>query len=168
MLYRNGREFAAIANLRFLTFGITAVSHFLAARFFNAKQRPAAGAAYVAGHVVLLSALVLEVIGWAERTTTTGDLLSIETTTVSILLALYGVVLIAIGVATRTAFNRLLGLGLIGLVIAKLYVADFWILGKVFKIAAGLGLGVLLLLTSFLYSRFRVRIERLLKDDSVA
>ena len=73
-----------------------------------------------------------------------------------------------IGVATRTAFNRVLGLGLIGFVIVKLYLADFWILGKGFKIAAALGLGVLLLLTSFLYSRFRNRIERLLKDDPAA
>ena len=127
-----------------------------------------AAAYYVAGHVVLLSALVLEVIGWAERSTTSGDLLSVETTAVSILLALYALMLIGIGVGTRTAFNRLLGLGLMGLVIAKLYLADVWILGKGFKIAAFAGLGVLLLLASFLYSRFRHVIERLLKDDAAA
>jgi len=165
-LYRSGTQFAAIANLRFLTFAVTAASFFLAAKFF--QQRAAAGAAYVTGHFVFLSVLVLEVIGWAERTITTGDLLSVETTSVSILLALYAIMLIAIGVATRTAFNRVLGVGLIGFVIAKLYLADFWILGRGFKIAAALGLGVLLLLTSFLYSRFRDRIERLLKDDPAA
>jgi uncharacterized membrane protein len=165
-LFSNGKDFAAIANLRFLTFAVTAASFFLAAKFF--KQRAAAGAAYITGHFVFLSVLVLEVIGWAERTTTTGDLLSVETTAVSVLLALYAIMLIAIGVATRTAFNRVLGLGLIGLVIVKLYLSDVWILGKVFRITAFLGLGVLLLVTSFLYSRFRHVVERLLKDDPAA
>jgi uncharacterized membrane protein len=54
------------------------------------------------------------------------------------------------------------------LVIIKLYSADLLILGKVYRIAAFLGLGVLLLLASFLYSRFRGVIERLLKDDAAA
>jgi uncharacterized membrane protein len=165
-LFRDGKDFAAIANLRFLTFAVTSASLFLAAKFF--QHRAAAGAAYVAAHFVFLSVLVLEVIGWAERTTTTGDLLSVETTAISVLLALYALMLIAIGVATRTAFNRVLGLGLIGLVIVKLYLSDVWILGKVFRITAFLGLGVLLLVTSFLYSRFRHVVERLLKDDPAA
>jgi hypothetical protein len=48
--------------------------------------------------------------------------------------------------------NRMLGLALMGLVVLKLYLSDVWELGRVFRITAFLGLGVLLLLASYLYS----------------
>ncbi len=87
-----------------------------------------------------------------------------STVAVSILMACYALALIAAGVATRTAINRLAGLGLMALVVAKLYLVDVWQLSRGFRITAFLGLGALLLLVSYLYSRFRPAIERLLKD----
>jgi len=43
------------------------------------------------------------------------------------------------------------------LVVVKLYLSDVWQLGYLFKIVAFVGLGVLLLTVSYLYSRFRPR-----------
>jgi uncharacterized membrane protein len=51
------------------------------------------------------------------------------------------------------------------LVVIKLYLSDVWELGFLFRIVAFLGLGVLLLSVSFLYSRFRPTIEKLWRDD---
>jgi uncharacterized membrane protein len=46
----------------------------------------------------------------------------------------------------------------------KLYLVDVWQLSRGFRITAFLGLGALLLLVSYLYSRFRPAIEKLWKD----
>jgi uncharacterized membrane protein len=58
-----------------------------------------------------------------------------------------------------------LGLVLIAFVITKLYLVDLWQLGRVYRISAFVALGLLLISTSFLYSRFRSAIEALLSDD---
>jgi uncharacterized membrane protein len=152
-------------GIRFVTFTVSAVGLWLAARF--AKFDLPAAVPYVAGHFVMLWNLGMEVIGWAERSQA-ADLGSIETTAISILMALYALMLVVLGVATRTAINRVLGLGLIGVVVAKLYLSDIWQLSRIFRITAFLALGVLLLLVSYLYSRFKPVIERLWKDDGVA
>ena len=51
-------------------------------------------------------------------------------------------------------------------VIAKLYLLDVWDLGRGFRITAFMALGVLLLLVSYLYSRFKPALERLWKDST--
>ena len=161
-IYSSGNGYSLIANARFLTFAVSAVSLGVTARFLRVKQY--AAAAYLAGHLVLLWTLAMEAAGWAERTAAPQDVSAVSTVAVSILMACYALALIAAGVATRTAINRLAGLGLMALVVAKLYLLDVWQLSRGFRITAFLGLGALLLLVSYLYSRFRPAIEKLLKD----
>jgi uncharacterized membrane protein len=62
----------------------------------------------------------------------------------------------------------MLGLGLLGAVIAKLYLSDVWQLGRVFRITAFLALGALLLAVSYLYSRFKPSLDRLWKREEPA
>jgi len=162
-LYFDPKQYSAILNARFLAFAVAAVSLWLAAKFAGAGIE--AAAPYIAGHIVLLWGLAMEMTGWVERSMTTGDVWSTESTGFSILLALYALALIALGVATRTSINRILGLALLAIVVAKLYLSDVWELGMGFRISAFLALGVLLLLVSYLYSRFRPLIERLWRDD---
>ena len=161
-IYSSGNDYPLIANARFLTFAVSAASLWITARVTLAKRY--AAAAYLAGHIVMLWALVMEAMGWAERTAAPQDISAVSTVAVSILMACYALALIAAGVATRTAINRLAGLSLMALVVAKLYLVDVWQLSRGFRITAFLGLGALLLLVSYLYSRFRPAIEKLWKD----
>jgi uncharacterized membrane protein len=46
-----------------------------------------------------------------------------------------------------------MGMGLIGLVVIKLYLYDVWLLGPFYRMAAFAILGALLLVMSYLYSR---------------
>ncbi len=163
-IYTGPEQFTTLVNLRFLTFAVSAVSLWLAAGF--ARTGLPAGAPYVAGHLVMLWILSMEVIGWAGRTASPEDQFSVETTGISILMALYALMLVGIGVATRTAFHRVLGLGLMGMVVLKLYLSDVWSLSRVFRITAFLALGGLLLLVSYLYSRFKPMIEKLWKEPA--
>ncbi len=148
---------------RFLTFAVVAVSLFAAAKFFTDRGQRLS--CYVAAHVVTLMDLGLEMVAWVQRSVAPADQFQTITLSISILMAVYALMLVTLGVATRTSINRLLGLVLMTLVVIKLYLSDVWELGFLFRIVAFLGLGVLLLSVSFLYSRFRPTIEKLWRDD---
>jgi uncharacterized membrane protein len=155
---------AQFFNPRLLTFAVSAASFWLVSRCLKAKQ--AGAIAYCAGHIVLLWGLSLEVVAWARRTARPAEVNSTTTIVISILMAVYALGLIAAGTATRRALNRLLGLALIGIVVAKLYLIDVWDLSRGFRITAFLGLGMLLLLVSYLYSRFKPAVKKIWKDRS--
>jgi uncharacterized membrane protein len=161
--YAIAKDLALFANPRFLTFAVTAISLFAAARFF--LDRVQKQASYVGGHVVTLVALGLELVWWVQKSVATADQFETITVSISILMAIYALFLVTLGVATKTAINRVLGLALMALVVLKLYLSDVWQLGYLFKIVAFIGLGVLLISMSYLYSRFRPVIEKLWKDE---
>ncbi len=154
--------YALLLNARFLTFAISAAALWAAA--YWGRDRVTAPAYYIAGHAVMLAALSMEIAGWAERTSAVANLASVETVSLSVLWAFYAVLLVALGVRLRFVLNRLLGLILIGIVVLKLYIYDVWQLARVFRILAFVALGLLLLATSYLYSRYRSTIEGLWKN----
>ena len=152
-MYPLAGEYTLLLNARFLTFLTSAVS--LGATAWWARTNVIRLATYVAAHVILLWGLVLEVLGWCERSVARDNLVSVETTAISILLAAYAALLVTAGTMTDFAINRFFGLALIGLVILKFYVYDVWLLGFIYKIWACAVLGMLLLVISFIYSRHR-------------
>jgi uncharacterized membrane protein len=154
---------AAIQDQRFLTFAVAATGLFLAAKFFADRGQKLT--AYVVAHVITLTGLGLQLVVWIQGSVAKPDQFETSTVSISILMAIYAVMLVTLGVATKTSINRILGLLLMSLVVIKLYLSDVWELGFVFRIVSFLGLGVLLLTMSYLYSRFRPMIEKLLKDD---
>jgi uncharacterized membrane protein len=164
-IYSPGESYTAIVNERFFTFALAAVCMWLAAKWVT-EPEPLRLAYYIAGHVAMLWTLTQEVLGWAGRNAAPENLVSVETISVSILYACYAVVFVSLGVATRTAVNRVAGLILIGAVVLKLYLFDVWQLGRFYRTLAFVALGVLLLSTSFLYSHFRTLIESWWKKDA--
>jgi uncharacterized membrane protein len=163
-MYSIDYAYAAFANRRFLTFAVSAASLWIASRFV--RTRESQSVVYGAGHLVMLWALGLEVAGWAGRTSDPQDVANVVSTGISILMAVYASALIVAGVARRSALNRVLGLGLFALVIVKLYLLDVWSLGRGFRITAFLALGGLLLLVSYLYSRFKPALEKLWRPET--
>ena len=162
-MYSIDYAYTAFANRRFLTFAVSAGSLWIASRFARTRESPSVS--YGAGHLVLLWALGLEVAGWAGRTSDPQDVANVISTGISILMAVYASALVVAGVALRSAINRILGLGLFALVIVKLYLLDVWSLSRGFRITAFLALGGLLLLVSYLYSRFKPALERLWRPE---
>jgi uncharacterized membrane protein len=73
----------------------------------------------------------------------------------SLLLGLYGIVTLTYGIARASPVNRSLALFLLGLTITKLYLWDVWFLERFYRTTAFVGLGVLLLAASWIYSRSR-------------
>lgn len=151
-MYGGSQAFILLANARMLTFAVAAAALFAAAWWFRTGWT--ALAPYLAGHWALLWGLSLEALAWASRRAPAGDLRNLQSVSVSALFAFYGAVLVAGGVATGTAPNRFLGLGLLGFVILKLYLFDVWQFAMLYRVAAFGILAVLLLSTSYLYSRY--------------
>jgi hypothetical protein len=155
----------AFFNSRFLAFAASAACAFAAARWAVSANGKLALAEYLGAHVALLAGLTLEITMWVGRNAAASNRISAETFSVSVLYGVYAVILVSIGVITRAAINRISGLVLIGFVIVKLYLFDVWQLDRVYRIAAFVALGILLISTSFLYSRYRHMLEALLRND---
>jgi uncharacterized membrane protein len=150
-------------NAPLLAWLTAAVCWLMASQWFPERRWRAA--AYVAGHLLLLAGISIELSQWAVRQTSEQDARAVSSTVLTVTAALYAVVLVALGVVTRTSINRLVGLALIGLVFAKLYLRDVWDLRMLYRVIAFAALGGLLLSISMLYSRFRERIERWWADS---
>ncbi len=157
-MYPSAGLYRELANARFLVFVVSAASLWAAAWWLR-RQAWFAGPAYICGHAVLLWGLGLEVVGWAERTAAPQNVRSVISASLSVLAAAYAVALVAAGVFQRSALTRVLGVALIGLVVLKLYLYDVWLLGQFYRMAAFAILGVLLLVMSYFYSRFRESME---------
>ncbi len=112
-------------------------------------------AAYYAAHLILLWAFTMQIVFWADIAVASPDRTSAITFALSLLYTLYGIALIGVGIFTRLASSRIAGLWLLGLVVAKLYLFDVWLLGRGYRISAFVALGALLIGASFLYSNFR-------------
>jgi uncharacterized membrane protein len=76
--------------------------------------------------------------------------------TTSIAWALYGLVLLALGVRARSAGLRWLSLGLIMVTVVKVFLYDLGELEDLYRVASLLGLAVSLILVSLAYQRFVV------------
>jgi uncharacterized membrane protein len=130
----------------FVSFAVClSVAHFVAF-FFAPAHNKTRNALYATGHgLFLLAALRFLDLSIGER--------SAVRESASVLLAVYATALLAYGLMRTSAVNRILGLVLMGIVIAKLYLMDVWVLARIYRITAFVGLGALLLIASYIYSR---------------
>jgi uncharacterized membrane protein len=69
--------------------------------------------------------------------------------------AVYGAALLSAGFAARARWARLAGVALLAITVGKLALYDLWLLRTSYRIIAFVGLGVILLVCSVLYQRFR-------------
>lgn len=113
-------------------------------------------ALYLIGHATVILALIRMVALWAAHHSAAADRASFISELESFLLAAYGIAMASAGVLRRSAANRILAIVLLALVIAKLYLWDVWQLTRFYLVTAFIALGVILLVASFLYSRFRL------------
>ena len=165
-MYSSPAAYQPVVNARFLTFLIAAAASWASAYWTKAGWQ--ALVFYLGGHYFMLWILSLEALGWVARGASPENLLSAQSAAVSIMMACYALLLIGAGVVYRSGLNRMLGLGLIGLVVAKLYLYDVWLLVRLYRIVAFGALGALLLLTSYVYSRNRVSIENWWNDRNAS
>lgn len=80
----------------------------------------------------------------------------------SIFWLIYGVILLIIGFIRRHKEIRLGGIILVVLSILKLFLYDLWSLGTLYRIISSITLGVVLLLISFAYQKYKDKIKEII------
>ncbi len=78
--------------------------------------------------------------------------------------AFYAVVLLVVGIAKHWRPVRLWGLALLIIPIVKVFAYDVWALETIYRIVSFVGLGILLLVSAYLYQRHRKAIRGLIVD----
>jgi uncharacterized membrane protein len=147
-------------SFAFVTFLIAAVH--LALAFSFRHMRRLYTVLYVTGHSCFPIAALQVLAMWAEYTAAPANRTSLTSEFDSVALAMYAVVMITLGVLRSSIIDRRIGLALLGIVIAKLYLYDVWLLTRFYRISAFVALGVLLLAASYMYSRFKDKLDLLL------
>jgi uncharacterized membrane protein len=87
-----------------------------------------------------------------------ADLENAKQLALSLAWLLYASALMAFGFARRLRAARLAALGLAAAAILKIFLYDLSYLRTPYRIGSFIGLGVILMLTSYLYQRFKDRI----------
>ncbi|MCD4694174.1 DUF2339 domain-containing protein [bacterium] len=80
----------------------------------------------------------------------------------SIFWMIYAIILLVIGFARKIRFARIGGLILLGISIFKLFFLDLWYLGSLYRIISSISLGVVLLLISFAYQKYRDKLKQII------
>jgi len=73
--------------------------------------------------------------------------------------AIYAVILLGIGIIRRSPLVRLMALTLLAVTIFKVFVYDVFTLERVYRIIAFIGLGLLLVISGYLYQRYSKAIK---------
>jgi uncharacterized membrane protein len=139
----------------FLAFTLAAVHFGLARRSLNSRSD--FNGLYLTGHACFILAVLRELELWISRATTPANRGSLVSGLASLFLGLYGVLMLIYGMRRRSSLDRALGLFLLSLLIAKLYLWDVWFLTRFYRTTAFVALGALLLAASYLYSRWKSR-----------
>ena len=134
---------------------VLAALHFAAA-FKAGDNSRLREALYLIGHAAVILAFIRMVALWAAHHSTAADRMSVTSELESFSLAIYGVAIAIAGILRKSSADRILAIVLLTLVIAKLYLWDVWQLTRFYLVTAFIALGVILLVASFVYSRFRL------------
>jgi uncharacterized membrane protein len=109
----------------------------------------------VAANLLVLAVITAEIRAfWAVRASGRTIYLA-EQVTISLAWALYAVGLIVVGIRQRYAPVRYLAMAVLAVTIPKVLLLDLAELEQGYRVLSAIGLGVLLLIASFLYQRFR-------------
>ncbi|RLB50512.1 MAG: hypothetical protein DRJ42_18675 [Deltaproteobacteria bacterium] len=128
--------------------------------FFNPKHRiPARGAA-IASIVVIfvyLNLVVFDLFGTGPSLTIPTDHMMARDLTTSLVWALYGLSLLALGVGIRSTGLRAMSLALFLLTAAKVFLYDLSHLEDLYRVGSLVGLAMSLIIVSLAYQRFVFR-----------
>jgi hypothetical protein len=108
----------------------------------------------VAANLVALTWLSLEAKAAIDRHATFPDS-QIVAFTYSAIWALYAGALLSAGVRARIRWMRLLAASILAATLGKLVVHDLWLVAPLHRIVSFIGIGVLMLLCSLMYHRFK-------------
>lgn len=80
----------------------------------------------------------------------------------SVLWLVYAIVILAFGFLNKKRSLRMMGMGLFGITIFKIFFFDLWYLGSLYRIISSVSLGAVLLVASFAYTKYKDKIREII------
>jgi hypothetical protein len=168
--------FVPFANERFLAFSVSIAAFFMAAFIVkrnielmhdNEKNPFSVYPIFlVIANALTLMILSMEIWGYFSREIydmqvmdNIGNIRSARNLSLTAIWAVYAIALLILGISRRSRYMRLAGLGLFFIPIIKVYVYDVFALEQVYRIFAFVGLGILLVVSGYLYNRYKEAIK---------
>ena len=110
-------------------------------------------------NILTLYALTMEINKYfeLERALGSSNVMNWSNTSISILWAIYAAILTTIGFAKKLAGLRIMGLVLF-IITAFKVVIDVWSLGEVYRIISFIVFGIIALIASFVYVKYKDRL----------
>ena len=157
-----GREpFTPILNERFLTFIVAIAAMYLSAflylryRQMQEEWEEYALPAFLGlANFFSLWIISAEVIHYFDSRSFSFDAANARNLTLTLLWALYAGIILAVGTVTGYRQVRLAALGLLSVVVLKLFLVDTFLLGSGYRVVAYMVLGFALLIIGFFYQRY--------------
>ena len=161
--YQIGFGYVLIRYLLFacIAFGIYTLFKYIRQEFMNPLNKSLKFTAEFAMYVSVLCFLSNELITWLDVAGNKG----VFKLGLSILWGIYALVLIYLGIFKRRKYLRIGAIVLFAITLLKLLFYDISGMNTLSKIIVFIGLGVLLLIISFLYNKFKDRIS---EDEKVS
>jgi uncharacterized membrane protein len=179
LTYYDAKWHSLILNQTFATFALLVCAFAWSARFYSREEgvdkneRLVLVPVLVAGaNVLALLALSAEALGYYAVKFSSADLAAgarmdsrlAQQLSLSVVWAIYGGAMLAVGIARRSKLLRIMALLLLSLTILKVFLFDLSSLEKLYRIISFIVLGAILLAVSFLYQRYRQQIAELIGD----
>lgn len=169
------RSYHPVANWHFLAFAAAVAGMYGSALLIRSRQgdEPRRSdsrfqrALLVAANGLTVFALSVQIVDAFDRGYFAVDpdiAAQVASLSLSGLWAVYAAVFIVLGTALRTYWLRAGGLGLLAVPVVKLFVYDAFELAQAYRVAAFIGLGVMLIAGGFLYQRYGRAIRGVLLD----
>jgi len=171
-------NFRPLLNERFLAFVAGIAGMYLAAYFiWRAKNTMTKWHIPVTAFIVAANFFSLWVLSFEiwdyfgsqltltpPHSTTAIALQNAQNLSLTVLWTVYAVILLVIGIVKRWRLVRLGALALLAIPVIKLFVYDVFALERVYRIVAFVGLGLLLLISAYLYHRYSKAIRGFLAN----
>ena len=163
--FGSDHSYLPVANWHFLAFAAAVAGMYRSALLIRNRQaedpdpsdRRFQRTLLIAANGLTLFALSVQIVDAFDREyfavdpDIAGQVVSLS---LSGLWAAYAGALIVLGIAFRTYWLRVAGLGLLAVPVLKLFVYDAFQLAQAYRVVAFIGLGVLLIVGGFLYQRY--------------
>ena len=176
-------SFRPFFNQRFLTILFVSLTAFLAAYFYSQNEDSLKGEAAIGGilfvgaNLLVIMAFSIEAYDYFDHRMIKlidGEKIYMydpalhyaQNLVLSGIWALYSAILVVLGFIKKNKLSRIFAIVIFGITILKVFIFDLSSLEKFYRIISFIGLGVILLSVSFLYTRYKdIIIEAVIGDE---
>ncbi len=126
---------------------------------------------FIVFHLLLLWMVSAEIVGYCDHQKyiavrdSAVDFNNLKNVLLSVAWAVYGGILLAVGIVKKSVYERFMAIALFFVVIIKVFLVDTANLDNLYRFFSFITLGCILLITGYLYYRYQDRLRKFVKGE---